>query len=179
MLERLPGILGGEVDDSSTHAGHLRPARDESRGWSVEVKADGCRCQVSIGGRGVVLTRGGHDIAGQLPELAALSDLGVGAVLDCELVAGAGRPADFYALAGAISSRRRDRAVLTYVPIDLLWLDGCGLIDELPSTGEACSSGSAGSAMAMCRSCRRSRPATSTSTSPPATRLDLKGCVEA
>ena len=75
-------------------------------------------------------TRGGHDIADQLPELDALSDLGVDVVLDGELVAGAGRPADFSTLAGAISSRRHNRAVLTYVPFDVLRLDGCWLIDE-------------------------------------------------
>ena len=83
-----------------------RPATS-LRGWSVEVTADGFRCQVSIiGGRRVARTGGGHDISDHLPELAVLSDLGVEVVLDGELVAGAGRPADFYAL--AISSRRRD-----------------------------------------------------------------------
>ena len=45
-------------------------------------------------------------VADQLPELAALSDLGVDVVLDGELVAGAGRPADFYAQLGAPTSLR-------------------------------------------------------------------------
>jgi hypothetical protein len=50
----------------------------------------------------------------------------IGVVLDGELVADTGRPADFYAVAGAISSRRPDRAVLTYIPFDILSLDGRG-----------------------------------------------------
>ena len=100
-------------------------------GWTAEVKADGFRCQVAaIGGRRVIRTRGGHDIADQLPELEALSHLGVDVILDGELVAGAGRPADFYAVIGSVSSRRRDRTQLNFLAFDLLWLDGSWLVDD-------------------------------------------------
>ena len=77
-----------------------------------------------------IRTRGGHDIADQLPELEALSHLGVDVILDGELVAGAGRPADFYAVIGSVSSRRRDRTQLNFLAFDLLWLDGSWLVDD-------------------------------------------------
>ena len=74
--------------------------------------------------------RGGHDIADQLPELADLSHLGVDVVLDGELVAGAGRPADFYAVIGSMSSRRHDRTQLNFLAFDLLWVDGSWLVED-------------------------------------------------
>ena len=59
-----------------------------------------------------------------------MSALGVEVVLDGELVVGAGRPAEFYALAGAVASRRRDRAAVSYVAFDVLWLNGWPLLDR-------------------------------------------------
>lgn len=50
--------------------------------------------------------------------------------LDGELIIGGGRPVDFYAVVGAVSSRRVDRPTLTFVAFDALWVDGCWLIDE-------------------------------------------------
>ena len=44
-------------------------------------------------------------------------------------VAGAGRPADFYAVIGSVSSRRSDRTQLKFLAFDLLWLDGNSLTD--------------------------------------------------
>ena len=100
-------------------------------GWVAEVKLDGFRALVAVeGARRVVRTRGGHDIADQLPELASLSEIGTTMVLDGELIAGAGRPADFSSLAGRIASRRRDRKPVSFVGFDLLMLDGCSLLDR-------------------------------------------------
>ena len=57
-----------------------------------------------------------------MPELASLADLGVDFVLDGELIAGAGRPADFHQVLGSVASSRRDRAPLGFLAFDLLWL---------------------------------------------------------
>ena len=76
--------------------------------WVVEPKADGWRAQVAVGRHGcAVWTRTGRDITAKVPEVAAIAELGVECVLDGELVAGAGLPADFYPLAGMLSARRR------------------------------------------------------------------------
>ena len=100
-------------------------------GWVAEVKLDGFRAQVLVdGARRIVRTRGGHDIADQLPELATLGEIGTTMVLDGELIAGAGRPADFGSLAGRIASRRRDRKPVSFVGFDLLMLDGGWLLDR-------------------------------------------------
>lgn len=100
-------------------------------GWTAELKADGFRCQVAIhASRRVARTRGGHDIADRLPELEVLSHIGVDMILDGELIVGAGRPADFPALAGAVASKRRDRTRTNFVAFDLLTLDGQLLINR-------------------------------------------------
>jgi hypothetical protein len=69
-----------------------------------------------------------HDIADQLPELEALSHLGVDVVLDGELVADAGRPAGFHAVVGSVSSCRRDRTEL-----NLLAFDGLSRVLSVPA----------------------------------------------
>ena len=61
-------------------------------------------------------------------QLRALTALGIDAVLDGELIAGAGRPAEFYELAGAMAARRRDRP-LCFVAFDVLRLDGTSLLN--------------------------------------------------
>ena len=100
-------------------------------GWTAEFKADGFRCQVAVSSaRRVARTRGGHDIADRLPELEVLSHVGVDMILDGEAIVGAGRPADFQGLAGAVASRRRDRTWTSFVAFDL-W----------PSTGSCSSNG--------------------------------------
>lgn len=74
--------------------------------WLIEPKLDGYRAVIGVTTRErVVRTRRGRDITGQLPELANLCEIGAELVLDGELIAGAGRPEDFYGLAGAISSK--------------------------------------------------------------------------
>jgi bifunctional non-homologous end joining protein LigD len=77
----------------------------------------------------VVRTRRGRNITDRLPELASLCDIGVDLVLDGELIAGAGRPEDFYGLAGAVVARRR-LVPLTFVAFDLLHCQGSTLLDR-------------------------------------------------
>lgn len=56
-----------------------------------------------------VRTRNGHDITSAVPELAVRPPVldGSSAVVDGELVAGAGTPEDFDGIAGRVASRRR------------------------------------------------------------------------
>ena len=97
--------------------------------WVVEPKADGWRAQVAVDADGCrVWTRTGRDITTKVPEIAAIAALGVECVLDGELVAGAGLPADFYPLAGMLSARRRSQR-LTFVAFDVLRLDGRSLLE--------------------------------------------------
>ena len=101
-------------------------------GWTAEFKADGFRCQIAVStSRRVARTRGGHDIADRLPELEVLSRVGVDMILDGELIVGAGRPADFPALAGAVASKRRDRTRTNFVAFDLLAVD-CQMLINRP-----------------------------------------------
>lgn len=98
-------------------------------GWVVEPKADGWRAQVAVHeGSCTVWTRTGRDITAKLPELTALTESGVDCVLDGELIAGAGLPADFYPLAGLMAARRRHQR-LTFVAFDVLHLNGRSLLD--------------------------------------------------
>jgi bifunctional non-homologous end joining protein LigD len=97
--------------------------------WTVEVKLDGWRAIVGVSSDGYqVRTRRGRSIGERLPELRALTALGIDAVLNSELIAGAGRPAEFYELAGAMAARRRDRQVC-FVAFDLLRLNGTSLLN--------------------------------------------------
>src|SRR5690606_8806336 len=92
-------------------------------GWSAEVKLDGWRAIVTIGETVTVRTRGGHSL--ELPELAPMADLGLPLVLDGELVGGAGRMSDFYAVAPTVSQRHRTRRpALSFAAFDVLWIDG-------------------------------------------------------
>jgi ATP dependent DNA ligase domain len=61
-------------------------------------------------------------------ELRALTALGIDAVLHGELIAGAGRPAEFYELAGAMAARRGDRPVW-FVAFDVVRLNGASLLN--------------------------------------------------
>ena len=98
-------------------------------GWSAEPKLDGWRALVTVDGdRATVRTRGGHDL--ELPELSPMSDIGLRLVLDGELVGGAGRMSDFYAIAPTVSMRRRTRRpTLSFAAFDVLWIDGTSTID--------------------------------------------------
>jgi bifunctional non-homologous end joining protein LigD len=98
--------------------------RDIGSGWAFEPKLDGWRAIVTVDGRISVRTRTGRDITAALPELSAPPPAirGRSVVLDGELVAGAGRPEDFYGIAGRVASRRRS-IPLTFVAFDVLFLD--------------------------------------------------------
>jgi bifunctional non-homologous end joining protein LigD len=98
--------------------------------WQIEPKLDGFRALIGVTPDDrVVRTRRGRNITDQLPELASLCDIGVDLVLDGELIAGAGRPEDFYGLAGAVVSRSRAVA-LTFVAFDLLRCQQVTLLDR-------------------------------------------------
>jgi bifunctional non-homologous end joining protein LigD len=91
----------------------------------VEPKVDGWRTRVLIDpgrpGGYVVKSRSGRVLT--VPELGGLADLGVSVALDGELVTGAGRMDDFYALAPALAARRR-RTPVTFVAFDAVYVDG-------------------------------------------------------
>jgi len=94
--------------------------------WAAEWKLDGWRCTAAVrDGRVTVRTRRGHDITDRLPGVEALTGMGREVLLDGELVAGAGRASDFYALAPRLAGRsHRPAAPLSFWAFDLLWLDG-------------------------------------------------------
>jgi bifunctional non-homologous end joining protein LigD len=107
---------------SSARGGRL------NQGWLFEPKLDGWRAMVRCHETVTVRTRNGHDITSAVPELAVPPSTfgGRQVVLDGELVAGAGRPEDFYGIAGRVASRRR-LIPLTFVAFDVLFLDGAVL----------------------------------------------------
>jgi bifunctional non-homologous end joining protein LigD len=101
--------------------------------WAVEPKLDGWRATVLVDdGKVVVRTRRGHAITEMIGGLDTLATGGHRFLFDGELVAGAGRASDFYALAPRLAGtpRRRPTAPLSFWAFDLLWLDGDLLIDE-------------------------------------------------
>jgi hypothetical protein len=82
-------------------------------GWAAEPKLDGWRVTVlahpGLPGGVVVRTRRGHVITESLPGIEALARIGRSLVLDGELVAGAGRASEFYALMPRIGGRSGPR----------------------------------------------------------------------
>lgn len=105
-------------------------------GWRFEPKLDGWRVLVYVDGTLDVRTRTGRSITASVPELAGLVDAirGRSAVLDGELVAGQGRPSDFYRLGPRLSAsrprsvrRRSEKEPLTLAVFDLVYLDGVDL----------------------------------------------------
>jgi bifunctional non-homologous end joining protein LigD len=98
---------------------------DELAGYAAEPKLDGWRVMAGVDADGVIVrTRHGHDITNQVPQLGLLAHLGIAAVFDGELVAGAGRSVDFYRVGPATGSRTGGRSALAFVVSDLVWLDG-------------------------------------------------------
>jgi bifunctional non-homologous end joining protein LigD len=95
-------------------------------GWAVEPKLDGWRVTVAVhAGRVTVRTRRGHVITGSVPGIEALAGLGVDVLLDGELVAGAGRASDFYALMPHVARRPgATKPPLSFWAFDLLFHDG-------------------------------------------------------
>lgn len=101
--------------------------------YAYEPKYDGWRAVVYLGPEGLVVrTRSGRDVTEALPELAGLVEAAAPhhLVLDGELIAGAGRPVDFAALAGRMScgpGGRAGRAPVSFVAFDVVWADGTDL----------------------------------------------------
>lgn len=107
--------------------------------WAFEPKLDGWRALVYVDGDVDIRTRSGRSIRDAVPEIALLGDAvdRRRVVLDGELVAGQGRPSDFYRIAARVAARRppvvrkwRDAVPLTFVAFDVLHLDGDDLITE-------------------------------------------------
>jgi bifunctional non-homologous end joining protein LigD len=110
-----------------------RPARIAPAEWAFEPKLDGWRALVYVDGGVCVRTRTGRDITAQVPELAGLADaVGRRCVLDGELVAGAGLPADFYRVAPRVARRPQapGRRPLTFAAFDVLWLDDTATVGK-------------------------------------------------
>ena len=110
---------------------------DDGR-WSYEVKWDGVRALVAVeDGRVSVRTRNGNDVTSGYPELGGLgAQLGSRqVVLDGEVVAfGADGVPDFGLLQSRMHVARPGGALrratpVTYLPFDLLHLDGASLLD--------------------------------------------------
>jgi bifunctional non-homologous end joining protein LigD len=107
-----------------------------ARGWPadavVQPKLDGYRCIISVAdGWWSARSRNGSDFTDALPEVARVAETGTAAVLDCELIVGAGRVADFTSLAGRMAGRpRAGSPTVSAVAFDVMWQDGqdlCGL----------------------------------------------------
>ena len=104
------------------------------RGWAAEPKLDGWRVTVladsGLPGGVVVRTRRGHIITGSVPGIEGLAGIGRSVVLDGELVAGAGRASDFYALMPRLGTRAgKSTTHVSFWAFDVLWLDGELLVD--------------------------------------------------
>lgn len=101
--------------------------------WAFEPKLDGWRVLAYVDGSLDMRSRTGRPIAATTPELAPLVTAlqGRSVILDGELVAGQGRPDDFYRLGPRLSASRPTavkrwsaRVPLTLAIFDLLHLDG-------------------------------------------------------
>jgi hypothetical protein len=117
----------------ATALGATRPARSTTQsttGQSLQRENDGWRVLVGVDRSGTcVQTRRGRTLTAAIPEVAALQDLGVELVLDGEVIVGAGRPADFDRLAGALATHHPTFASTPcFVAFDLLHFDGHDLM---------------------------------------------------
>ena len=124
------------------------PIPDASR-WAFEPKLDGWRVLVYVDHSVDIRTRSGRSITSAVPELAGIGEAlgGRRAILDGELVAGQGRPDDFYRLAPRLAARRPaalrrwlDTAPLTLVAFDVLHLDDRDLTAVHTRSGDSRSS---------------------------------------
>lgn len=95
--------------------------------WAFEMKWDGVRAVVGVGGRVVVMSRGGRDVTATYPELAELADrlLADSAILDGEIVAlGPGGRPDFGLLQTRMNAGPGEAARLARtVPVQLMLFD--------------------------------------------------------
>jgi bifunctional non-homologous end joining protein LigD len=100
--------------------------------WACEPKLDGFRCRAAVDGCQLkVRTRRGRLITDLVPELHGLAECGHDLLVDGELCAGAGRPADFAALSGRLAGKPRPGSIaVSLVVFDILWLDGVNLMGK-------------------------------------------------
>lgn len=96
------------------------PFSDES--WLFEIKWDGVRAIATIGTTVSLVSRTGTELAGQFPELAELSTLAPGTVLDGEIVVMRGGRPDMQALLPRLQETRPalGAAPVTYIVFDIL-----------------------------------------------------------
>ena len=93
--------------------------------WAAEPKLDGWRSLVSVDEALVVRSRRGRHLTHCVPELRPLEELRLRVVLDGELIVGAGRLEDFYALSGRLAGKpRAGSPAVVFIAFDVLWHDG-------------------------------------------------------
>lgn len=129
---KLPGARRGGLPASMPTPQLARLVQKPPVGeqWLHELKWDGYRIMARIdGGQASLWSRNGLDWTDRLPEIAdALAQLNLGAALmDGELIAGAGSREDFNRLQATLSGERQD--MLTFVLFDLLHVDGIDLAE--------------------------------------------------
>ena len=126
ILEAVVPDLAPMLADRGLPAGSLD-------GWSAEPKLDGWRVTVRVAdGQVLVRTRHGHTLTEALPGIDALAQAGDDLLVDGELVGGAGRASEFYALAPRLAGRpRRPGPRLSFWAFDLLYAQG-ELLTGLP-----------------------------------------------
>jgi bifunctional non-homologous end joining protein LigD len=108
-----------------------RPTLVLSDDWAIEPSSTAGAARSTSKGHLRLRTRSGRDITASVPEMHGIADqIPTGTILDGELVAGRGRPGDFYRLGPGLSSRNR-RMPVSFVAFDVLALDG-QLVTALP-----------------------------------------------
>lgn len=101
--------------------------------WAAEPKLDGWRAMLyADGDRVAILTRSRRNVASTVPAVcAAGAALPLGTVLDGELVAGGGRPWDFYRLSRSMWQRPGNRSgPVAFVAFDILCVDSDPVADR-------------------------------------------------
>jgi DNA ligase D-like protein (predicted ligase)/DNA ligase D-like protein (predicted 3'-phosphoesterase) len=98
------------------------PAPFSDNGWLFEIKWDGVRAIATVGAAVSLRSRNDKEMAGQFPELAELTALAPGTVLDGEIVVMSGGKPDMQALLPRLQETRPGpgAAPVTYIVFDIL-----------------------------------------------------------
>ena len=98
------------------------PAPFSSSDWLFEIKWDGVRAIATVGTMVSLRSRNDTELAGQFPELAELTTLAPGTVLDGEIVVMSGGKPDMQALLPRLQETRpgSGSAPVTYIVFDIL-----------------------------------------------------------